>query len=85
MIDHASTPDDGAVVVAAPPAGTLSVKQAASALGIHWQTVYRWIKRDAIPYLKTPGGRFRIPASWAKSQAWAQADEPVVRSPLKIE
>lgn len=56
----------------------LSVKEAALALGVHWQTIYRWVKRGAIPFLKTPGGRIRIPAGWAGAQQWAA---PETRKP----
>ena len=39
----------------------LSVAQAASLLAVSEKTVRRWIDGERIPYLKLPGGSYRIP------------------------
>ena len=37
--------------------------EAAYALGISYLTLWRWIKKGKIRYVKTKGGRYRIPYS----------------------
>jgi excisionase family DNA binding protein len=39
----------------------LTVAQAASLLAVSEKTVRRWIDDERIPYLKLPGGGYRIP------------------------
>lgn len=39
----------------------LTVAQAASLLAVSEKTVRRWIDAERIPYLKLPGGGYRIP------------------------
>lgn len=39
----------------------LTVAQAASLLAVSEKTVRRWIDDERIPYLKLPGGSYRIP------------------------
>lgn len=41
----------------------LSTKQAAKLLGIHPITLYRWVKKGKIRYVKTPTGRIKFPYS----------------------
>ena len=52
-----------------------SVPELESLLGVHRQTVYRWIRSGALPAYRTPGGReIRIPA---------QAVEALTTSPVE--
>jgi excisionase family DNA binding protein len=46
-------------IAAAPK--LLTVAQAASLLAVSEKTVRRWIDGDRIPYLRLPGGGYRIP------------------------
>ena len=39
----------------------LTVKQAAKELGISKCTIYRWVKREWIVYMRLPNGTIRIP------------------------
>ena len=46
--------------VAAPPV-LLTVAQAASLLNVSDRTVRRWIKAELVPFVRLPGGDYRIP------------------------
>jgi len=39
----------------------LTVSEAAALLNVNERTVRRWIDAESIPYLKLPGGSYRIP------------------------
>jgi excisionase family DNA binding protein len=39
----------------------LSTKQAAELLNVSRRTILNWIETDKIPYLKLPGGDYRVP------------------------
>jgi excisionase family DNA binding protein len=39
----------------------LSTRQAADLLNVNRRTVLNWIEADKVPYVKLPGGDFRIP------------------------
>lgn len=45
---------------AAPPR-LMTIAQAASLLAVSEKTVRRWIADERIPYLRLPGGGYRIP------------------------
>jgi excisionase family DNA binding protein len=39
----------------------LSTKQAAELLNVSRRTILNWIESDKIPYVKLPGGDYRVP------------------------
>jgi excisionase family DNA binding protein len=39
----------------------LSTKQAAELLNVSRRTILNWIETDKVPYLKLPGGDYRVP------------------------
>ncbi len=39
----------------------LSTKQAAELLNVSKRTILNWVESDKIPYIKLPGGDYRIP------------------------
>jgi excisionase family DNA binding protein len=39
----------------------LSTKQAAELLNVSKRTILNWIENDRVPYVKLPGGDYRIP------------------------
>jgi excisionase family DNA binding protein len=41
----------------------LSTKQAADLLNVSRRTILNWIEAERVPYLKLPGGDYRIPLS----------------------
>jgi excisionase family DNA binding protein len=46
---------------------SISVREFATALGVHRVTVHRWVKQGLITYWRTPSGRVRIPESAVKA------------------
>jgi excisionase family DNA binding protein len=42
----------------------LTVAQAAALLSVSDRTVRRWIEAEKVPYLKLPGGGYRIPQTF---------------------
>jgi len=53
-------------------AAWLGPRDVAVVMGVHYQTVYRWLRTDRIPYSRTPGGRYRVPLEWVQEQAVVQ-------------
>lgn len=43
--------------------GSVTPTRFARLLGWHYNTVYAWKKSGKIPFVETPGGRWRIPIS----------------------
>ena len=39
----------------------LSTKQAAELLNVSKRTILNWIENDKVPYVKLPGGDYRVP------------------------
>jgi excisionase family DNA binding protein len=59
-----------------------SIKETADKLGVHWQTIYRWIHSGKIPGLETtPSGRYHIPRKWVEDQKWAEPVPPLLSIP----
>jgi excisionase family DNA binding protein len=57
----------------------LSTRQAAELLNVNRRTVLNWIEADKVPYIKLPGGDFRIPLAGllASLQGTYRLDEEI--------
>lgn len=57
----------------------LSTRQAAELLNVNRRTVLNWIEAEKVPYIKLPGGDFRIPLAGllASLQGTYRLDEEI--------
>ena len=54
----------------------ITAAEAARRLGVNKSTVTRWIAAGAVPAVRSPGGQWRVRATWVAAELERQAGGP---------